>query len=82
MVAAQAVLSELGVEGDEVAQTPTADCFVDHGEGAYGRIRIAYPDGPPPQGRPAVTIDPAAPARAADFEDAHRRWRALRVEAQ
>jgi sulfide:quinone oxidoreductase len=82
MVAAQAVLSELGVEGDEVAQTPTADCFVDHGEGAYGRIRIAYPDGSPPRGRPAVTIDPAAPARAADFEDAHRRWQAVRVETR
>ncbi|MDA8275368.1 MAG: pyridine nucleotide-disulfide oxidoreductase [Actinomycetota bacterium] len=81
-VAAQAVLSELGVEGDEVAQTPRADCFVDHGEGAYGRIRIAYPDGSPPRGRPTVTIAPAASARAVDFEDAHRRWRALRVETR
>ncbi len=81
-VAAQAVLSELGVEGAQAAQTPTADCFVDHGEGAYGRIRIAYPDGSPPRGRPTVTIDPAASARAADFEDAHRRWRALRVETR
>ena len=48
---------------------------------AYGRIRITYPDGPPPRAQPAVVIDPATPALATDFEEADRQWRALRVES-
>jgi sulfide:quinone oxidoreductase len=79
-VAAEAVLSDLGLDHARTPATPSPECFVDHGDGAYGRIRITYPDGPPPAGQPAVTIDPAAPALATDFEDAHRRWHALCVE--
>jgi sulfide:quinone oxidoreductase len=81
-LAATAVLSELGFDHAGVPEAPAPDCFVDHGDGVYGRIRISYPDGPPPGGQPAVTVDPAAPALAADFEEARRRWHALRVEAQ
>ena len=82
MLAATAVLSELGFDQTQCAKAPAPDCFVDHGDGAYGRIRITYPDGPPPGGQPAVAIDPAAPALATDFEEAHRRWHALRLEGQ
>jgi sulfide:quinone oxidoreductase len=81
-LAATAVLSELGFEHARDPEAPAPDCFVDHGDGAYGRIRITYPDGPPPGGQPAVAIAPATPALAKDFEDAHRRWHALRVEGQ
>ena len=81
-VAATAVLSELGFDHARTPGAPAPDCFVDHGDGAYGRIRITYPDGPPPRGQPAVAIEPAAPALATDFEEAHRRWHALRVEGQ
>lgn len=81
-LAATAVLSELGFDHAQSAEAPAPDCFVDHGDSAYGRIRITYPDGPPPRGQPAVAIDPAAPALAADFEEAHLRWHALRVEGQ
>ena len=81
-VAATAVLSELGFDHARTPEVPAPDCFVDHGDGAYGRIRITYPDGPPPRGQPAVAIEPAAPALATDFEEAHRRWHALRVEGQ
>jgi sulfide:quinone oxidoreductase len=81
-LAATAVLSELGFDQEQTPEAPAPDCFVDHGDGAYGRIRITYPDGPPSRGRPAVAIDPAAPALAADFEEAHRRWHALRVGGQ
>jgi len=81
-LAATAVLSELGFDHARTPEAPAPDCFVDHGDGAYGRIRITYPDGPPPGGQPAVAIDPAAPALATDFEDAHRRWHALRVEGK
>ena len=79
-LAATAVLSELGCDHARTPEAPAPDCFVDHGDGAYGRIRITYPDGPPPGALPAVSIDPAAPALATDFEEAHRRWHALRVE--
>ncbi len=60
--------------------TPQADCFVDHGDGAYGRFRISYPDGPPPNGQPDIAVEPPARARARDFDDAFGRWRALRAE--
>jgi sulfide:quinone oxidoreductase len=79
-IAAMAVLSELGFDHARTPLAPAPDCFVDHGDGAYGRIRITYPDGPPPRGQPAVAIDHAAPALAADFEAAHRHWRSVRVE--
>ena len=79
-VAADAALAELGLGSAQSPPTPQADCFVDHGDGAYGRFRISYPDGPPPNGQPDIAVDPAAQERAADFEDAHRRWRALRTE--
>src|SRR5579875_33835 len=78
-LAATAVLSELGFERAPTPQTPAPDCFVDHGDGAYGRIRVTYPDGPPPGGQPAVAVEPPSTALAADFEEAHRRWHALRV---
>ncbi|MDA8357831.1 MAG: pyridine nucleotide-disulfide oxidoreductase [Actinomycetota bacterium] len=81
-LAAAAVLSELGLDHARIAEAPAPDCFVDHGDGAYGRIRITYPDGPPPGAQPAVAIDPPAPALATDFERAHRRWHALRLEGQ
>jgi sulfide:quinone oxidoreductase len=81
-LAATAVLSELGFDHARTPEAPAPDCFVDHGDGAYGRIRITYPDGPPPKGQPAIAIDPAAPALATDFEEAHRRWHALRVEGK
>jgi sulfide:quinone oxidoreductase len=81
-LAATAVLSELGFDQAQSAEAPAPDCFVDHGDGAYGRIQITYPDGPPPGGRAAVAIHPAAPALATDFEEAHRRWHALRVGGQ
>ena len=80
VVAADAVLAELGLGSAQCPVTPQVDCFVDHGDGAYGRIRLAYPDGSPPGGQAAVAIDPATQALATDFEEAHRRWNALRVE--
>ncbi len=79
-IAAAAVLSELGFDHARTPLAPAPDCFVDHGDGAYGRIRITYPDGPPPGGQSAVAIDPAAPELATDFEAAHRHWRSVRVE--
>ena len=81
-LAATAALSELGFDEAQSAEAPAPDCFVDHGGGVYGRIRITYPDGPPPGGHPAVAIDPAVPALATDFEEAQRRWHALRVEGE
>jgi sulfide:quinone oxidoreductase len=81
-LAATAVLSELGFDQAQSAEAPEPDCFVDHGDGVYSRIRITYPDGPPPRGQPAIAIDPAAPALATDFEEAQRRWHALRVEGE
>ncbi len=80
-VAAAAVSSEVGLDGTPPAATPSADCFVDHGDGTYGRIQVAYPDGPPPVGRPSVTVAPPASPLATDFEAAHRRWQALRTDA-
>lgn len=80
-VAAAAVISELGLDGARPAPQPSADCFVDHGNDTYGRIGIAYPDGPPPKGRPAVSFAPATPERARDFEAAHRLWQRLRSDA-
>ncbi|MGC8472313.1 MAG: pyridine nucleotide-disulfide oxidoreductase [Acidimicrobiales bacterium] len=79
-VAADAVLAELGLGGTQSPATPQADCFVDHGDGAYARFHISYPDGPPPNGRPEIAVEPPARARARDFDDAFRRWRALRAE--
>ncbi len=79
-VAADAVLAELGVADAQSPATPQADCFVDHGDGAYGRFRISYPDGPPPNGQPDIAVEPPARARARDFDDAFGRWRALRAE--
>src|SRR5579875_457330 len=79
-LAATAVLSELGFDHTRTPEAPTPDCFVDHGDGAYGRIRVSYPDGPPPGGKPAVAVDPPSQVLATDFEEAHRRWHALRVE--
>jgi sulfide:quinone oxidoreductase len=81
-VAATAVLSELGFNHAPTPETPAPDCFVDHGDGAYGRIRITYPDGPPPGGQPAVAIGPATPALATDFEEAHQRWHGLRADGR
>jgi len=81
-LAATAVLSEVGFDQAQSAEAPAPDCFVDHGDGVYGRIRITYPDGPPPRGRAAVAIDPAAPALATDFEEAQWRWHALRAEGE
>jgi len=80
-LAATAVLSELGFTHVQAPDPPAPDCFVDNGESAYGRIRITYPDGPPPRAQPVVVIDPATPALATDFEEAHRQWHALRVES-
>ena len=45
VVAAEAAMTELGYGGAGPLQTPEPDCFVDHGDGRYGRIRISYPDG-------------------------------------
>ena len=81
-VAAQAVLSELGLDHAPIPEAPAPDCFVDHGDGAYGRIRIAYPDGPPPAGRSSISVHPPTPAQANDFEAAHRSWLALRTDAR
>ena len=81
-VAAQAVLSELGFDRTPIPAAPAPDCFVDDGDGTYGRIRITYPDGPPPAGRPSISVDPPAPAQANDFEAAYRSWLALRTDAR
>ncbi len=81
-LAAMAVLYELGLDQASSTEMPAPDCFVDHGDGVYGRIRITYPDGPPPGGQAAVTIDPPAPALATDFEEAQRQWHALRAESE
>ncbi len=79
-LAATAVLSELGVATAQTRETPSPDCFVDHGDGAYGRIRITFPQGPPPEGRPDIALDAATTALATDVTDAYRRWYAVRVE--
>jgi sulfide:quinone oxidoreductase len=79
-VAAEAVLCELGLAPPAPLRVPEPDCFLDHGEGRYARIRVSYPDGPPPKGQPTVVVDPASPQRALEFEQAHLRWQALRSE--
>lgn len=60
VTAAEVILTELGYRDVNPGRTPKPDCYVDHGDGRYGRIRISYPDGPPPDGQPAVGVD--APA--------------------
>ena len=81
VVAAEAVLTSLGYRDAGPLQTPEPDCFVDHGDGRYGRIRISYPDGPPPAGQPTVGVDAPARELGGAFEDAHRRWQTLRMDA-
>ena len=81
VTAAEAILTELGYHDGNPRRTPEPDCYVDHGDGRYGRIRISYPDGPPPAGQPAVGVDAPAREQGAAFEDAHRRWQALRRDA-
>ena len=82
VVAAEAALAELGYADAGLPRTPEPDCFVDHGEGRYGRIRISYPGGSPPVGKAVVAIDGPTLERGRDFDDAHRRWQALRDDAR
>jgi len=81
VIAGEAILTELGYRDANPGRTPEPDCYVDHGDRRYGRIRISYPDGPPPAGQPAVGVDAPAREQGAAFEDAHRRWQTLRRDA-
>ncbi len=80
VLAAEAVLASLGMESATQAAPPGAECFVGHGGGAYSRIRLDYPDGPPPDGHPRVGIDAKSTELADAFEDALRAWRVVRSE--
>jgi len=77
VAAAEGALADLGFRSGPGDTTPELDCFVDRGAGRYGRIRITYPDGPPPGGRSAVEIDPSAPGSPGGFAAALERWRSL-----
>ncbi len=79
-VAAIAVLARLGLGDPPPPAVPTAECYVGHTADAYSRIRLSYPGGPPPRGRPRVDIEPASAGLAAEFRSVHRRWSALRAD--
>ena len=80
VVAAEAVLSDLGYREASLPGVPAPECYVDHGESMYGRIRLSYPGGPPPGGQAAISVGAPSAERAEEFEEAHRRWQALRNE--
>lgn len=75
--AADAVLDWLGLVAGE-AHLPEPECFVGHGGGLYSRISLRFPEGLPPEGRAAVTLEGPDPGLAEDFEAAFARWQALR----
>lgn len=77
--AADAVLTGLGLAREREAHLPEPECYVGHGRGIYSRISLRYPDGPPPEGTAAVTIEGPSRDLAAGFEEAFERWRLLRT---
>jgi sulfide:quinone oxidoreductase len=76
--AADAVLEQFGLSGEQEPHLPEPECYVGHGGGRYSRISLRYPDGLPPAGSAAVRIEGPSERFAAGFEASFDRWRALR----
>jgi sulfide:quinone oxidoreductase len=77
-VAADAVAAHLGLGEPPAPRVPNAACYVGHGDGAYSRLRLSYPDGPPPTGAARVEVDGPSAGLEADFRAAEQEWRKLR----
>lgn len=80
--AAASALAYLGLDPTGARDPhPMADCLVDEGGGAYERIQVTYPAGPPPEGTPQVAVDDLSLAGQGAFDLAREVWRASCKEA-
>lgn len=78
--AADAILARLGLASDEGPPLPEPECYIGHGRGIFSRIRIRFPDGLPPAGKPEIILDQPSADLAAGFAQAFTDWRVLRRE--
>jgi sulfide:quinone oxidoreductase len=76
--AAEAVLVRLGLAPVSALPQPQLDCYVGHGSGRYSRLRLRYPNGPPPEGRPEVEVSGPSEELGTEFASDFRRWRQRR----
>jgi sulfide:quinone oxidoreductase len=73
-LAAQAVLARLGLGEPPEPVPPTAECYIGHGDGEYSRLRLDYPDGPPPAAA-RVRVDDPSVALGLALRESHERFR-------
>jgi sulfide:quinone oxidoreductase len=76
--AAKTVLVRLGLAPVSALPSPQLDCYVGDGSGRFSRLRLRYPDGPPPEGRPEVEVSGPSEALRTEFASGFRHWRQLR----
>lgn len=76
--AAETVLVRLGLAPVSALPSPQLDCYVGHGSGRFSRLRLRYPDGPPPEGRPEVEVSGPSEELRTEFASGFRHWRQLR----
>jgi sulfide:quinone oxidoreductase len=72
--AADAVLARLGLAEPQPPHVPEPSCYVRLAGGGVSRIRVRYPDGPPPGGSPRVEIDGPSPDLAHAVEGERLRF--------
>ncbi|MCB0078781.1 MAG: NAD(P)-binding protein [Anaerolineales bacterium] len=78
--AADALLVRFGLAEAFTVHLPEASCYVGHGGGRFSRIRMSFPHGLPPQGKPQVDLDPPSDELAEEFATAFTAWKAERNE--
>lgn len=76
--AADAILAKLGIAPAAKPHIPTPECYIGHGNGVFSRIKIRFPHGLPPAGKPVVTLDQPTADLAAEFAQAFANWQTLR----
>jgi len=72
--AAGDALASLGLGAPQPVELPAPSCFVWTSHTSAARIQIAFPDGLPPTGTPAISLDPPSAELSAEALDARTRW--------